>query len=69
IRRECLDHLVVMGAAHLRQILRSYAAYYNQARTHHSLRKDCPVHRPIEALGTIFSQPLLGGLHHQYARI
>jgi transposase InsO family protein len=68
IRRECLDHLVVMGAAHLRRILQSYAAYYNQARTHRSLRKDCPIHRPIQALGTIFSRPILGGLHHQYAR-
>jgi transposase InsO family protein len=68
IRRECLDHLVVMGAAHLRRILQSYAAYYNQARTHRSLRKDCPIHRPIQALGTIFSRPILAGLHHHYAR-
>ena len=69
IRRECLDHLVVMGAAHLGRILRSYAAYYNQARTHRSLAKDCPVHRPIQAIGTIVSVPILGSLHHQYARI
>ena len=69
IRRECLDHVVVMGAAHLRRILRSYDAYYNQARTHRSLAKDCPILRPIKAFGTIFSQPVLGGLHHQYARI
>lgn len=68
IRRECLDHLVVMGAAHLRWILRSYAAYYNQARTHRSLAKDCPIHRPIQALGTILSKPVLGGLQHHYVR-
>ena len=69
IRRECLDHVVVMGAAHLRRILRSYDAYYNQARTNRSLAKDCPILRPIKAFGTIFSQPVLVGLHHQYARI
>jgi len=69
IRRDCLDHLVVIGAAHLRRILRSYATYYNQARTHRSLAKDCPIHRPIQAIGTIVSVPILGGLHHQYARI
>ena len=68
VRRECLDHVVVLGQAHLRRILQSYAAYYNQARTHRSLRKDCPIHRPIQALGTIFSAPVLGGLHHHYAR-
>jgi transposase InsO family protein len=68
IRRDCLDHVVVLGQAHLRRILRSYAAYYNQARTHRSLAKDCPIHRPIQALGTIFSQPILGGLHHHYVR-
>ena len=68
IRRECLDHIVVMGAAHLRRILRSYAAYYNRARTHRSLSKDCPIHRPMQAIGTIVSMPVLGGLHHQYAR-
>jgi len=69
IRRDCFDHLVVIGAAHLRRILRSYATYYNQARTHRSLAKDCPIHRPIQAIGTIVSVPILGGLHHQYARI
>ena len=68
IRRDCLDHVVVLGQAHLRRILRSYAAYYNQARTHRSLGKDCPIHRPIQALGTIFPAPVLGGLHHRYVR-
>jgi len=69
IRHECLDHLVVVGAAHLRRILRSYAAYYNQARTHRSLAKDYPAHRSIQAIGTIPSVPILGGLHHHYVRI
>jgi transposase InsO family protein len=69
IRRECLDHVVVLGQAHLHRILRSYAAYYNEARTHRSLRKDCPIHRTMQTAGTVVSMPILGGLHHRYARI
>ncbi len=68
IRRECPDHLVVMGPAHLRRVLQSYVAYYNQARTHRSLNKDCPIHRLIQAVGTIIAEPILGGLHHRYGR-
>ena len=69
IRRECLDHMIVFGEAHVRRILRGYAAYYNVSRTHRSLNKDAPFHRAIQRLGTITSQPVLGGLHHQYCRI
>jgi len=68
IRREILDHVTVLGAAHLRRILSQYATYYNQARTHWSLRKDCPIHRPIRATGALKSAPVLGGLHHVYSR-
>ncbi len=69
IRRECVDHLVVFGEQHLRRALRSYARYYNEARTHRSLNKDAPVSRPIQPIGRIVSHTLVGGLHHQYARI
>ena len=69
IRRECLDHVVVFGERHLRHLLRSYATYYNQTRTHLSLSKDSPVTRPIETIGRILPMPILGGLHHQYMRI
>ena len=69
IRRECLDHMIVFGEAHLRRILGRYAAYYNESRIHRSLDKDAPFHRAIEHLGVITSQPVLGGLHHQYCRI
>jgi hypothetical protein len=69
IRRECLDHMIVFGEAHLRRILRGYAAYYNVSRTHRSLNKDAPLHRAIERLGAVVSRPVLGGLHHQYCRI
>ena len=47
IRRECVDHFIVLGEAHLRRILRAYAAYYNEIRTHRSLDKDAPVSRPV----------------------
>jgi transposase InsO family protein len=69
IRRECLDHVVILGEAHLRRILRAYADYYNSFRTHRALAKDAPLHRATELLGTITARPLLGGLHHQYCRI
>ncbi len=69
IRRECLDHMLVLGEAHLRRILDSYARYYNEARTHLALGKDTPLRRPIVRAGTIMARSVLGGLHHQYVRI
>jgi transposase InsO family protein len=69
IRRECLDHIIVLGEAHLRRILRSYADYYNHVRTHRSLDKDAPAFRPVQRVGAIRSCALLGGLHHHYVRI
>jgi transposase InsO family protein len=69
IRRDCLDHMIVFGEAHLRRTLGKYAAYYNESRIHRSLDKDAPFHRVIEHVGAITSQPVLGGLHHQYCRI
>src|SRR3977135_367317 len=69
IRRECVDHIVVLGEAHLRRILTKYAAYYNELRTHRSLGKDAPIHRAIQHVGRIAAMPVLGGLHHHYCRI
>ena len=69
IRRECTDHLIVVNAEHLRRILTKYSAYYNDVRTHVSLEKDAPCTRPIERFGNIVAHPILGGLHHRYARI
>jgi transposase InsO family protein len=69
IRRECLDHVIVLGEAHLRRILNSYARYYNGVKTHRSLNKDAPVSRPVQRTGSIKSFPILGGLHHRYARV
>jgi hypothetical protein len=69
IRRECLDHLILFGEAHLRRVLRAYASYYNEIRTHLSLDKDAPDFRAIHAAGSIIAIPILGGLHHQYVRV
>jgi transposase InsO family protein len=68
IRRECVDHIIVLGEAHLRRILKSYALYYNETRTHLALDKDAPVSRPVERTGVVRSRAILGGLHHHYAR-
>ena len=68
IRRECLDHVIVLSEAHLRKILRAYSLYYNCLRTHWSLNKDTPVSRPVQRVGSVRSQAILGGLHHQYVR-
>lgn len=69
IRRECLDHLVVSGEAHLRRVLKAYAGYYNEVRTHLSLGKDAPNFRRYETVGDIVAMPILGGLHHRYVRV
>ena len=69
IRRECVDHFIVLGEAHLLRILRSYARYYNDIRTHRSLDKDAPVSRPVQRTGVITSNPILGGLHRHYVRV
>jgi transposase InsO family protein len=69
IRRECVDRIVVLGETHLRRILKSYARYYNETRTHRSLDKDAPISRPVQRTGGIISHALLGGLHHHYVRV
>jgi hypothetical protein len=68
-RHEFLDRVVVFGERHLQRVLSAYASYYNQTRTHRSLCKDLPLRRAIQRTGDIAAIPILGGLHHQYARI
>ena len=70
LRRECLDHVVVLGERHLRRLLTTYLEYYHRTRTHLSLDKDAPDERPIEppALGAVIPIPEVGGLHHRYVR-
>src|SRR5438132_74230 len=71
VRRECLDHVVVLSERHLCRILTRYFAYYHRSRTHLSLDKNTPDTRPIArpAFGHIIIQiPEVGGLHHRYER-
>jgi len=60
IRSESVDHMIVLGEAHLRRILKSYAHYYNGVRTHRSLNKDAPVSRSVQRAGVIRSRAILG---------
>ncbi len=69
LRRECLDHVLIIGTRHLRQVLALYAAYYIQARTHLALQKDAPLRRAVQRSGRIVAIPILSGLHHQYVRM
>jgi len=70
IRRECLDHVVVVGERHLLRILSRYVDYYNATRTHLSLAKDPPDPRKVQrpSQGRVVEAPRVGGLHHEYQR-
>jgi putative transposase len=70
LRRECTDHVIVTGVAHLRRVLREYVAYYNADRTHVALDKDSPAPRPVlpHGRGQVIALPRVGGLHHRYER-
>ena len=70
IRRECLDHVIVLSEAHLGRLLRAYLAYYNTARPHQSLDNNSPQPRVVEPSprGRIIAIPQVGGLHHRYQR-
>jgi len=69
IRRECLNHYIILNARHLKRALSSYFRYYHQSRTHLSLGKQCPFPREALKCGKIVAIPQLGGLHHRYERI
>jgi putative transposase len=71
IRRECLDHVIIFGASHLRRTLANYFQYYHQARTHRSLEQDSPEPRVIEGAdqGKVIELPMVNGLHHRYTRL
>jgi putative transposase len=71
IRRECLDHVIVVNEAGLRRALSGYIAYYMRSRTHLALAKDSPVPRPVQSpsAGHIVATPEVGGLHHRYDRV
>jgi putative transposase len=70
LRRECIDHVIVLGEQHLRRILRRYLEYYHSSRTHLALDKDAPELRKRESTdkGKVIAIPMVGGLHHPYTR-
>jgi transposase InsO family protein len=70
LRRECLDHVIVLNEQHLRRRLTDYLNYYHRHRPHRSLEQDCPEPRAVEPpdQGNIIELPLVSGLHHRYAR-
>ena len=70
MRRECLDHVIVLNERHLRRLLSAYVDYYHQSRTHLALMKDAPEPRPVVAIasGRVVALPAVGGLHHRERR-
>jgi transposase InsO family protein len=70
IRRECLDHLIIIGEDHLRRTLRDYLDYYHNSRPHEALERNSPTPREIEApvKGKVIAIPQVGGMHHRYRR-
>ena len=70
IRRECLDHVIVLNEASLHRHVKSFLAYYHESRTHLSLAKDPPEPRPVHPLelGAVVAIRQVGGLHHRYER-
>jgi transposase InsO family protein len=68
IRVECLDHMIVINERHLHALLAEYISYYNVDRPHRSLSLQSPLPRSPTRDGTVVRRPVLGGLHHVYAR-
>jgi putative transposase len=70
IRRDCLDHVIVLGERHLRTLWKSYFDDYQRSRIHLALEKDCPESRMVQSpqLGEVVQLPCVGGLHHRYER-
>ena len=68
IRRECLDHVIVLDEEGLRRVLAAYIRYYHKSRLHLSLEKDSPDPRSVQSVGKIVAIPEVGGLHHRYER-
>jgi putative transposase len=70
VRRECLDHVIIVNAAGLRRVLQAYVEYYTASRTHLALEKDAPLPRPVArpTAGRVVAIPQVGGLRHRYER-
>ena len=68
LRRECLDHIIILGERHLSTVLAEFVAYYNHDRPHRTLGLETPVSNVRSLSGEVRSRPILGGLHHAYER-
>jgi transposase InsO family protein len=69
LRRDCLDHMIILGEDHLYEIVKEFVSYYNNSRCHESLEGNSPIPRKVEnGKGKIISKDFLGGLHHRYSR-
>jgi hypothetical protein len=68
VRRECLDHLIILDEQHLRSVLTEFVGYYNLQRPHRTLRLETPVPVLRADKGPVRLRPVLGGLHHVYER-
>ena len=70
VRRECLDHVIIINASGLQRLLKQYVEHYQRSRTHLALDKDAPVSRAVSSssAGRVVAIPQVGGLHHRYER-
>jgi putative transposase len=68
LRRECLDHVIVLDCRHFQRLVAEYVRYHNAARPHQGLGQQTPVPSERPAAGKIIALPVLAGLHHDYRR-
>ena len=73
VRRECLDHLLIVSEGHLRRILMEYAEYFNRSRPHQGINQRVPepgatAASPVDGGAQVVAFPVLGGLHHAYRK-
>ncbi len=73
VRRECLDFVLILSAAHGRKIIREYISFFNQARPHQGIDQQIPVppttQLAIDHTCQVVGLPVLNGLHHDYRRV